>query len=36
MPDANAASTPVNVLTYYNNEARSGLNWNETARTFQG
>jgi hypothetical protein len=33
VPGANAASTPVNVLTYYNNKARSGLNWNETTPT---
>jgi hypothetical protein len=33
MPDANAASKPVNVLTYYNNKARSGLNWDETTPT---
>ena len=32
-PGANAASTPVNVLTYHNNSARSGLNWNETTLT---
>ena len=32
-PGANAASTPVNVLTYHNNSARTGLNWNETTLT---
>jgi hypothetical protein len=30
MPRANAASTRVNILTYHNTKAHSGLNWNET------
>jgi hypothetical protein len=29
-PGAKAASTPVNILTYHNTKARSGLNCNET------
>jgi hypothetical protein len=33
VPGANAASTPVNVLTYYNNVRRNGLNWNEAILT---